>query len=91
MKQRRNIRVTRVAKTVGLFTLGAAIGSMAALLCAPASGRVTRRRINLRLRTLKRETTRQIGQSIKQAQTWVLQRVSNGNGRRVHHPTLHHA
>ena len=86
--QRRDLRIVR---NVGLFALGATMGSIAALLFAPAAGRVTRKRIALKLRTLKRQTTRRLGEQIKQAQTWVVEHVHNGNGRRIHHPTVRHA
>ena len=50
-------------QAVGTFALGAAIGSAVALLFAPASGRVTRRRIGMKLRTLQRESGRRLGQA----------------------------
>ncbi len=87
MEKRRGIRLVR---TAGTFALGAAIGSAVALLCAPAAGRVTRRRIGQQLRTLKRQTTRQLGQRIKYAQAWVNEHVPNHNGKR-RHAVLHHA
>lgn len=50
-----------VIKTVGVFALGAAAGGIIALLFAPASGRVTRRRIALKLRSMRRQTVQRIG------------------------------
>lgn len=47
----------------GAFALGAAAGSIAALLYAPASGRVTRRRIGMKFRTLQHATGRKLGQA----------------------------
>ncbi len=47
----------------GAFALGAAAGSVAALLYAPASGRVTRRRIGMKFRTLQQTTGRKLGQA----------------------------
>ena len=52
-------------RAFGFFALGAATGGIFALLYAPASGRVTRRRIGLRLRAVQRTTIRQIGQARK--------------------------
>jgi gas vesicle protein len=90
----------RIVRTVGTFALGAAVGSTLALLFAPASGRVTRKRIALKIRTLQRSTTRQLGQAQKllarkaeslrdaasekltHARAWVVERVTNGFGRR---------
>ena len=46
--------------TAGAFALGAAAGSAAALLFAPASGSVTRRRISQKFRAIERDTARQI-------------------------------
>ena len=54
-----------VARTVGMFALGAATGSIIALLFAPASGRVTRRRIALKVRAMKQQTIRQLGRTKK--------------------------
>ena len=89
MKEKR--RGFQIAQALGLVALGAAIGSVGALLYAPTAGRVTRKRIALQLRTFKRQTTRQLGQGIKQAQTWLVEHVRNGNGRRVQHATARHA
>jgi gas vesicle protein len=52
-------------KTVGVFALGAATGGVIALLFAPASGRVTRRRIAQKLRVMRREATQRIGSTGK--------------------------
>ena len=56
-------RGRNAVQTVGIFALGAAAGSIIALLFAPASGRVTRRRIGLKLRSMQRSTARQLGQA----------------------------
>lgn len=45
---------------LGTFTLGAAVGSILALLYAPASGQVTRRRLANRVRNLRRNTVRRL-------------------------------
>ena len=63
IRQKRSGR--RIIKTVGVFTLGAALGSVIALLFAPASGQVTRRRIGQRIKGLRRTAVRQIGQTQK--------------------------
>ena len=81
----------QIARGVGLFVLGATVGSITALLCAPASGRVTRRQIALKLRTLKRQTGRELGQRIKYAKVWVTEHMPNGHNRRANRPAIHHA
>ena len=55
-----NPRWNRAGQNLGLFTLGATAGSILALLCAPASGRVTRKRIGMKFRSLERPTGRQL-------------------------------
>ncbi len=52
-------------KTAGVFALGAAAGSAVALLTAPASGKVTRKRIGIKIRSLKNATGRQLKQAKK--------------------------
>ena len=74
-----------IVRTLGAFTLGAAAGSIVALLFAPASGQATRRRIGLQLRMLQRTATRQLGRKITTARQWVVEHVTNGHGRRVTH------
>ena len=81
-----------IARAVGAFTLGAAAGSILALLYAPASGKVTRRRIGMRVRALRQQTVRQLGRTrkflaeattekIQHAREWVAERLPNGNGK----------
>jgi gas vesicle protein len=50
-------------RMLGTFALGATAGSILALLYAPASGRVTRRRIGMKFRTLQQTTGRKLGQA----------------------------
>ena len=50
-------------RTFGAFALGATAGSIAALLYAPASGRVTRRRIGMKFHALQQQTGRKLGQA----------------------------
>ena len=52
-------------KLFGLFALGAAAGSLCGLLLAPASGRVTRKRIAMKFKSLEQEGSRQIKQAKK--------------------------
>ena len=51
-------RLGRRLRVIGAFGLGAALGSIIALLFAPASGRVTRRRLILRVQALRRNAGR---------------------------------
>ena len=62
----RDCRRGHALRTIGVFTLGTALGSIVALLYAPASGQVTRKRIGMKLRVLQRESARQIGRAGKQ-------------------------
>ena len=52
-----------VLKTAGVFALGAGIGSIVALLFAPASGKVTRRKIGYKLQAMRRSTVKQLKQT----------------------------
>ena len=86
-------------RTVAAFGLGAAAGSVIALLYAPASGAVTRRRLALRARTLQRAAARRLGQTrqilahkaedVREAATeWITEHIphrTNGKHRAVHH------
>ncbi|MBI4226713.1 MAG: YtxH domain-containing protein [Candidatus Omnitrophica bacterium] len=60
-----------LGRTVGAFALGAVAGSVLALLCAPASGRITRRRIGLKVKALQSTAARRLqwtrSQLVKQA------------------------
>lgn len=86
------------------FALGAAAGSVIALLYAPASGQATRRRIVLKAREVRRRAARKLGQTQKvlaykagqvreTATEWIADHMpSNGHGRRTsHRRTLRHA
>lgn len=44
----------------GIFTLGAAVGSVMALLYAPASGKATRKKIGLKFKSVQRATAQQV-------------------------------
>lgn len=53
----------KLGRNAGLFALGAAAGSVLALLFAPASGKATRKRIMYKVRGLGRSTARQLNQT----------------------------
>ena len=53
----------KLGQTAGTFALGATAGSLLALLYAPTSGRMVRRRIVMKLRSLQNSTLRQIKQT----------------------------
>lgn len=89
-------------RTAGIFALGAAVGSIIALLYAPASGEVTRRRLAMKARNFKRAVTRRLGQTgrvltaraqrVRDAATeWIAERVGQRNGRHTVRRTLRHA
>ena len=84
-------------RTAAAFTLGAAAGSILALLYAPASGQVTRKRLAKKVEGLRREAGRRIGRTrqviatqaeqVREAATeWIAEHVPHGNGR---HPIRH--
>ena len=85
----------KFVETVGSFTIGATIGSLLALLFAPASGRATRRSIGLRLRALQRRATYWRDAAAKRlsyARTWVTGQNHGRNGRRTaRRPAVQHA
>ena len=89
-------------RTAGVFALGAAVGSIVALLYAPASGEVTRKRLAMKARNLKRAAMRRLGQTgrflttraqnVRDAATeWITERVGQRNGRQTIRRTVHHA
>ena len=78
-------------RTFAAFTLGAAAGSIVALLYAPASGQVTRRRLARRAQILRRDAARRLGETRRvlvtkaeqvreAAADWISEHVP-GNGR----------
>jgi gas vesicle protein len=87
-------------RTVAAFGLGAALGSVIALLYAPASGKVTRRRLALRVRTMRRTAIRRLGDTQRALTTgavrvreaaseWIADRM---NGKHpIRHRTARHA
>ncbi|MBI4343064.1 MAG: YtxH domain-containing protein [Candidatus Omnitrophica bacterium] len=89
-------------RTAGIFALGAAVGSVIALLYAPASGQVTRKRLVMRARNLKRAALRRLGQTgralttraarVRDAATeWFAERVGHRNGRQTIRRPVRHA
>ena len=86
-------RTTGRGRTILAFALGAATGSLVALLYAPASGEVTRRRLLIKAREAKRAVTRKMGQAQKvlarkadqvreTATDWITEHVTNGHAKR---------
>ena len=65
IRMREPQRTSGIGRTIGAFALGATIGGVTALLFAPASGRVTRRRIALKVRALRQQAGRQLGRTKK--------------------------
>ena len=89
-------------RTFVAFALGATVGSIVALLYAPASGQVTRRRLAMKARTLQRAALRRLGEtqralatkaeSVREAAAeWIGDHVPHGNGRHVRRPIRHAA
>ena len=73
---------------VAAFTVGATAGSIIALLFAPASGRMTRKRLALEVQKLQRAGARRLGQTTKllankvgqareAASGWIAEHVTN--------------
>ena len=58
MRVKRNVR--GAIQTIGAFALGAAAGSITALLLAPVSGQVARRRIGQRVRRIQQQAARRL-------------------------------
>ena len=88
-------------RTAVAFALGATAGSIVALFYAPASGQVTRRRLAMKVRTLKRDAAKRLGQTqralavraehVREAATeWIAEHVPHGNGN-GRHPVRHRA
>lgn len=89
--QRRKGGVIRTAATVGA---AAGIGYLLGILFAPASGKVTRRRIAIKAQTFRKTAARKLGQTQKvlatkaveareKATEWITDHMPhNGNGHR---------
>lgn len=86
------------------FALGVMAGGVTGLLCAPTSGKATRRRLQLKAQSLrrkaqgeilafKRETAHKAEELRDHTTEWIAEHVhvSNGNGKRpVRHRALQH-
>jgi gas vesicle protein len=75
-----------VRRTIGVFAVGTAVGSIVALLFAPASGRETRRQIRLKANALKRnadELRETASEKLAVARTWVMNHIPNGHAKRL--------
>lgn len=98
MKARRLVRELKAArpsrrlgKALGVFALGAALGSICGILFAPASGQVTRKRIGMQFRSAKKQLGKKLGglkvaatEKMGETRDWLVQRVISSNGK---HPT----
>ena len=80
-------------RTAGVFALGAALGSIIALLYAPASGEVTRKRLAMKARTMRKAVVRRLGQTGRALTTratvvrdaageWLAEHMGQRNGHR---------
>ena len=90
-------------RTAAAFSFGAAAGSILALLYAPASGQVTRRRLGTKARQLQRNAIRKLGRTqrvlatkaehVREAATeWITEHVPHGNGKHpIRHRVVRHA
>lgn len=88
-----NPRRDGFGRTLGVFALGATMGSIIALLYAPASGDVTRRRIRTKFQRVQTQLAKQARQlreaaveRVGQTREWVMERLPIANGR---HPANH--
>ena len=89
-------------RTAAAFGLGAAIGSVIALLYAPASGKATRKRLAMKARDFQRTVGRRLGQTqrvlatraehVREAATeWIAEHIPHTNGRQLRHRPTRHA
>jgi len=98
MKESRSSK--KIAQSLGIFTLGAAVGSLSALLFTPASGRAIRKRIGNQLRQAKKLLAKKADllrenavEKLGDTRQWLVQRVLNGNGNKhsIRRRVAHHA
>lgn len=95
--RRGGLRVQQAAQLAGVFTLGAALGSVIAIFCAPASGRVIRKRLLRRIQTTQRSAMRQLNRTrhqlvaqATQAREWVTEHLpTNGQRRPLRRRVVH--
>ena len=94
-------RIGQVFQSSVFFSLGALAGSLVTLLCAPASGHVTRKRLLRKARHLQRTATRRIhrtqrvlvseaGAMRHAAGEWIAEHIP-ANGRQTSRRRLAHA
>ena len=84
---------------IGSFALGAAIGSVSALLFAPASGKVTRRRIGTQVKQAQRFLTKKAGylkeaatEKLGETREWLVDHVIPSNGKQpLRHRIVSHS
>lgn len=87
-------------KTVVAFALGATIGSIVALLYAPAAGKVTRQRLAMRARDARRAAERKLlharkllahrAEAVRENATeWIQERMQNGHRRPLRRRPAH--
>lgn len=104
MKEYRREGRGRKGRTIAAFALGATLGSITALLFAPASGPVTRKRLLMKAKTARRQMGRKIQLAQRDvahkavlareaATEWINEHVHtpNGHGRRPVRRQLRHA
>lgn len=96
------LRSKGYGRTVAAFAIGATAGSVLALLFAPASGKVTRRRLFQQVKNTQRAIGRKLGVATKTlmkkaeyareaAGEWITSHVGNGHPRPTRRHSVHHA
>ena len=99
-EQRRRGRIGGVVRTGAAFAVGAALGAIVSLFYAPASGQITRKRLVLRMRNLRRETGRNLGRTRRAfeaqarqvriaAREWLDERLHHNGRQQVRRPVRH--
>lgn len=89
-------------RMLGAFLFGAVAGSIVALLYAPASGKVTRRQLALKVKAFRRQAIRRIGQTqrvlaskaseVREAATeWISDHMPRNGRHQVRRRPLRHA
>ena len=93
MAEKRQERRGGAAKGVAIFALGATVGSCLALLFAPAPGYVTRKKLATKIRQAQRVAAEKFEERMNIARGWILERMSNGNGKQYarHRTPVHHS
>ncbi|MBI3616165.1 MAG: YtxH domain-containing protein [Candidatus Omnitrophica bacterium] len=94
-----NRKAQKIAQSVGLFSLGAMVGSLSALLFAPASGKAVRKRLGNQILQTKKQLLKKADilrdtavEKFGDTRQWLLKQMKNGNGKHpVRHRLIHHA